>query len=470
MSAIGTIAGTLSGIAGGDPLGGLISGAAGSAAGFVLHGISAWVLNGTRDALEQVARAIGAATAPNLDSTWFSSTYWRVAALAAMLTLPFLCAAAVQAVARADLALLARAAFGYLPLSVVGVSLAAPLTMLLLAASDQMSAVVSASAATGGARFLDRAAQVAGTIALSSGGSGGSAFFPVIVGLLAVMAALALAVELLVRAAAVYVVVLMLPLAFAALVWPARRVWAARLVELLVSLILSKFVIVAVLSLASAAFAANTTGVGELLVAMSLLLLSTFAPWALMRILPFTELAAGAAGILRGELGHAHERARAAAERAAPAAEAAMEIPARLRDQARAMHAAGAGDDAFAAAEAAGGQPLDSPIAAARAAHDHSGQSADGSAPDDLYASAVALAEPPPAGGPGPRPGSAPADDQPGFILPEAWRGNDPVRLDERLLRPPARPAGGPQDQRTDRPQDQPADRSQDQPEEPGDA
>ena len=51
---------------------------------------------------------IGAATAPNLESTWFSATYWRVAALAAMLTVPFLFAAALQAVARADLALLAR--------------------------------------------------------------------------------------------------------------------------------------------------------------------------------------------------------------------------------------------------------------------------------------------------------------------------------------------------------------------------
>ena len=75
-----------------------------------------------------------------------------------------------------------------------------------------------------------------------------------------------------------------------------------RLVELLASLILSKFVIVAVLSLASAAFVSGTPGIGELLVAMSLILLSTFAPWALMRILPFTELASGAAGILRNEL------------------------------------------------------------------------------------------------------------------------------------------------------------------------
>ena len=193
---------------------------------------------------------IGTATAPNLQSTWFSSTYWRVAALAAMLTLPFLFAAAVQALARSDLALLAKAVFGYLPLSLLGVSLAAPLTMLLLAATDQMSAAVAATAANSGAQFLDKAALVAGGASAIQG----SPFFAVVIGLFAVMAALALAVELLIRAAAVYVVVLMLPLAFAAMVWPARRIWAVRMVELLVSLILSKFVIVAVLSLAAAAF------------------------------------------------------------------------------------------------------------------------------------------------------------------------------------------------------------------------
>ncbi|MDE3130755.1 MAG: hypothetical protein KGL16_06340, partial [Acidobacteriota bacterium] len=336
----GALGGALGGVASGNPIGGLVSGAAHSAAGFVLHGISSWVLDGTRGALQEVASAIGRATAPNLDSTWFSATYWRVAALAAMLTIPFLCAAAVQAVARADLGLLARVAFGYLPLSVLGVSLAAPLTMLLLAATDQMSAAVSASAATGGARFLDHAALVAGGLASATGGS---PFFAVFVGLLALMAALALAVELLVRAAAVYVVVLMLPLAFAALVWPARRVWAVRLVELLASLILSKFVIVAVLSLAGAAFASGTPGIGQLLVAMSLILLSTFAPWTLMRILPFTELAAGVAGILGSEAPYSHART-ATRELAGGAAEPLTSLPARLREQARAVYAGSGGE------------------------------------------------------------------------------------------------------------------------------
>ena len=72
-----------------------------------------------------------------------------------------------------------------------------------------------------------------------------------------IAAAFALWIELLMREAAVYVIVLMLPLAFAAMVWPARRIWAVRAVELLVALILSKFAIVAVLALGGAAISVS---------------------------------------------------------------------------------------------------------------------------------------------------------------------------------------------------------------------
>jgi hypothetical protein len=142
-------------------------------------------------------------------------------------------------------------------------------------------------------------------------------------------------------------VVLMLPLAFAAMVWPARRIWAVRLVELLVSLILSKFVIVAVLSLAGAALEAYSTDTSQLLTAMALLLLSTFSPWALMRLLPFTELAAGTAGMLRHEIPSARDRALAMT--AAPTSEAAagdvaMSLPARMRQQAADVDGASAAD------------------------------------------------------------------------------------------------------------------------------
>jgi hypothetical protein len=263
-----------------------------------LAAVGAWVLGGARSALRDTAAVLDKTTRPQLTSTWFSATYWRMAGIAALLTLPFLFAAAVQALMRSDLALLVRASFGYLPLSLLAVSIAAPLTMLLLAASDEISAAVSAAAGGAGTRFLAQLGLVSGTLSILSH----SPFVAFFVGLLTVSAAVLLWVEMLMREAAVYIVVLMLPLAFAAFVWPARRVWAIRVVEVLVALILSKFAIVAVLALGGAALGQRGSGgVAGMLAGLVLVVLAAAAPWALVRLLPMTELASAAAGQLRGE-------------------------------------------------------------------------------------------------------------------------------------------------------------------------
>jgi hypothetical protein len=286
----------------------LAGGASSAASGLGAHAaalvglaaVGTWVLGGAKTALRDTATVLDKTTRPQLTSTWFSSTYWRMAGIAALLTLPFLFAAAVQALMRSDLAMLARASFGYLPLSLLAVSIAAPLTMLLLAASDQISAAVSSAAGGAGTRFLAQLGVVSGTLSVLSR----SPFVAFFVGLLTVSAAVILWVEMLMREAAVYIVVLMLPLAFAALVWPARRVWAVRVVELLVALILSKFAIVAVLALGGAALGQRGSGgAGGMLVGLVLVVLAAAAPWALVRLLPMTELASAAAGQLRGESG-----------------------------------------------------------------------------------------------------------------------------------------------------------------------
>ena len=287
-----------------------------SLSGDALHEVVSWVQAGAKAAIEEVAHVIGETTTPQLTSTWFSAAYWRVAGLATLLTVPFLFAAALQAMIRSDLALLARAVFGYLPLALIGVGIAAPITMLLLSATDEMSNLVSGLAVGGASHFLTQAAEA---FVLS----GGDLFIEFAVAMIATAAALALALEMMVRAAAVYVIVLMLPMVFAALVWPARRLWAVRLVELLVALIVSKFVIVAVLSLAGAAFGqSGTSSVTRALTAMSLLLLSTFAPWTMLKLLPFTEVAASAGAALRQEVPRrprVQQGSAAGGEMAAPA-------------------------------------------------------------------------------------------------------------------------------------------------------
>jgi hypothetical protein len=267
--------------------------ARGATAAVGLAAIASTVIGGARYALDETAKAIGASTSPNLESTWFSASYWRMAAVSALLTLPFLFAAAIQALIRSDLALLARAAFGYLPLGLLAIGVAAPMTMLLLAGSDEMSTIVSSASAHAGTSFLGRAVGLGGGVAALSG----SMFVSFLVGLLTASAAIALWIELLIREAAVYVIVLMLPLFFAAMVWPARRVWAFRAVEVLIALILSKFAIVAVLSLGGAALGhAPLPGPGSILAGATLVLLAAFSPWALLRLLPLHELAGAAVG------------------------------------------------------------------------------------------------------------------------------------------------------------------------------
>jgi hypothetical protein len=263
--------------------------------------VVAWVAGGAKFALDETAKILSHTTRPNLRSTWFSGAYWRMAGIAALLTVPFLFAAAIQALLRSDLSLLAQAAFGYLPLAMLSVSIAAPVATLLLAATDQLCGLVSAGQ---GARFLSGAGSVFGLAHFVT-----QPFIVFLLGAIAAGGALIVWVELAVREAAVYVIVLMLPLALAALVWPARRVWAIRSVELLVALILSKFAIVAVLGLAGAALDQESHGgLTTALAGMVLVLLAAFAPWALLRLIPLSELAAGAAQTLRPELDRALHR------------------------------------------------------------------------------------------------------------------------------------------------------------------
>jgi hypothetical protein len=280
-----------------------------------LVAIVAWVAGGASYVLRETSSVLGETTAPQLTSTWFSATYWRVAGIAAVLTLPFLFAAAIQALVQSDITLLARAALGYLPLAALAIAVAAPLTMLLLAASDQLAGVVSSAAGHESGRFLGAQSGLIGALTNASS----SPFLAFFLALLTVAAAMGLWIELLMRAAAVYVIVLMLPLAFAAFVWPARRIWAIRAIELLIALILSKFAIVAVLSLGAAALGQSVHhSVVGILAGAVLLGLAAFAPWALLRLLPLTEIASAAAGSLRHEgrsaLGGAQQADAAATE------------------------------------------------------------------------------------------------------------------------------------------------------------
>lgn len=98
-------------------------------------------------------------------------------------------------------------------------------------------------------------------------------------------------VELLIRSAGIYVCVLFFPIVLVARIWPKLERWATRLAEALTALILSKFVIVAVLSVAGAAMAGSraSEGFNGVLAAGALLVFAAFAPLVLFRLVQFAD-------------------------------------------------------------------------------------------------------------------------------------------------------------------------------------
>src|SRR5919206_593532 len=138
--------------------------------------------------------------------------------------------------------------------------------------------------------------------------------FGVLLGALIVtLGALSIWLELLLRSAAIYISVLFLPLALAAMIWPAGWRWCRRLIEFLIAIIFAKVFIVAIINLAAAGLARG--GLGDkfegVLAGGALLLMAAFTPVALLKLIPLAEAAVVTAGHQRAALRQATQGATA---------------------------------------------------------------------------------------------------------------------------------------------------------------
>ncbi|MGO8863009.1 MAG: hypothetical protein ACLQRH_19925 [Acidimicrobiales bacterium] len=268
----------------------------------ILGGLSQWVAGGAEWLLSQIGNVLISTTTIDVGAGWFRTHYGVMTALAGVVVLPMLLVSTLQAIFRQSAGQLVRAFFVQLPLALLLGVVAIQIVILCLSATDAMCTEVA------GGSGSDVKALLTGMtkgLVRAGGDPTVATFVLLLVGLLVAAAAFVLWLELLVRAAAVYVAVLFLPLALATLVWPSVSHWCRRLVETLAALILSKLVIVATLSLAAGAVASGTSGTGSdgsgfssVLAGGALLVLATFVPFSILRLIPAVE--AGAVGHLEG--------------------------------------------------------------------------------------------------------------------------------------------------------------------------
>ena len=269
----------------------------------MLSGLSQWVASGAEWLLGQIGAVLQQTTTVDLGADWFRHNYGIMTSLAAVVALPLLLVSPLEAVVRQTPAQLVRSFLVQLPLALWLGVVSVQIVVLALSATDAMCSAVAGGASSSVNSLLSTLS--AGLVS-AVGDPGLASFVLLLVGLLVAAAAFVLWLELLVRAAAVYVAALFLPMALVTLVWPSISHWCRRLVETLAALILSKFVIVATLSLAAGAVASGLNGSGgsgsssfaSVLAGGALLVLATFVPFAILRLIPMVE--AGAVAHLEG--------------------------------------------------------------------------------------------------------------------------------------------------------------------------
>lgn len=263
----------------------------------VLTAIVRWVGAGAGALLGLFAHALSATTSITYGSG-FMTEFAILRTFGAELVGAFFCIVVVQAIMHQDAGLLTRTVILRLPAALLFSGLGLEVVSALVKTSDVLS---SAFLKTTGGSFKNLVAGIAAVV------SGPAIASRLISGFLGLLLALMLAavvllcwLELVVRAAAITVASLFIPLALAGLVWPATQRWIWRLAETLFALVMSKVVIAAILALAITSIG-TPTGANMVLEGIALFVLCAWSPFSLFRLIPFIE--AGAVGHFES-LGH----------------------------------------------------------------------------------------------------------------------------------------------------------------------
>lgn len=268
--------------------------------------ITTWVSEGASWLIGQVVSDIEKTTTPKLTSEGFLAEYGQMSEIAAVLAAAMVLLALLEAIAQGSWGVLGRTVFVNLPVAFVGTSVAFVLVQMLLITTDGMCHGIAAATHEHSQRFFKSAIAGLAKAGARAGTAGGAAtggpvsgavdgavavplFVTFLTAIIGAFAAFFVWIELIARDAAVYVVSLFMPMALAASIWPRWSGALRRTGELIVVIVSSKFVIVSVIALAAGLVAEKEQGVEHLLAASALMLLACFAPFMLLKLVPFAE-------------------------------------------------------------------------------------------------------------------------------------------------------------------------------------
>ena len=271
----------------------------------ILDAVASWLIGAATSITGFVAKEMTATSTPALESSWYQAQFVPMADLGAGLALLVALVALASAALRRSPDALAQTLTATVRAG-VGTGLVVALTAIGLSLADQISSDVLRSSPTS---FWNTVAAAWGS---GSFGGFGSSALAALIAIVEVLGALLVWLELIVRAAAIYIAVLFFPVALAASIWPPLAGWTGRLGRLLLLFVILKPITLIVLALAGNAAAAGLSfssglpgSVGTILAAVVIFALAAFAPWALMYLLAADAEGAWTAGAVRSGAGQA---------------------------------------------------------------------------------------------------------------------------------------------------------------------
>lgn len=259
--------------------GSLTGGIAADAASAVIGAVGSDVVSAAAWLLGQAAGSID----PAVESPTFLAEIAVMEHLGLLVVLPVLFVATIGPVLRQDGRRLFRVWAIGLPVAVFAGMATAQMTEWALEVTDYLTSVFT----YGNGHSLVSAV---GHLISAPAVAGMPVFVQMALGALVAAGALMVWLELMVRSAGVYVATFFMPLVLVAFIWPATAGMAKRAVEILVALIMSKFVIVASLTLGLISM--EGSGANSIVSGCGIVLLAAFSPFALFRLTTVVEASA----------------------------------------------------------------------------------------------------------------------------------------------------------------------------------
>lgn len=270
-----------------------------AASQYVLGGLGSAFVQGAAQIGELALAALDSTTTVDLGVAWFRANVAVIATIALPVVVALFVIQVLGSVLRHEPGGLVRGVVG-VGRALLGSAFALAVTQLALTAVDGICQYIAAAA---GLTVAEAAAQFFVFSAMTSLAPG----LQVLLGFALIVGFVLLWGVLLFRKAALVIVAVFAPIAFAGAAWDQTRVWARRWVEVVAALVFSKIVIVVAFVVGASAFTgdgpavpaagaptAGTAGLSDTLVGILLLAIAIWAPWLTWRFVHWSGMEAAA--------------------------------------------------------------------------------------------------------------------------------------------------------------------------------